>query len=454
MKITFVFRYIAAVFLMAAASLFEKAFPNCAFQLALGVVAEGKKTIDEQILESLAGVSERLKEFDALKKGIEQNASDYSQVTQIVTEVKAQLDDFRKKQISIKAKASRPGEISDEVAMRLGAIALIAGIRQERFSGHALQVAESEIKNVLGIEAKSALTTTDIPLPTQFSGDIVELVYQYGLARKLGTVYPLGTASVKLPKLSTDPVFGLIAASGTVTEKSPQISFVTFSPEKFGGLIRLPSEIEEDSIVAMGQFIGRYSARQMASIEDWNFFCGTGAASGVNGTAKGLITMVNPSNENKVYVQGGATTSGKTKPSDMTLDDLRSLRAIPNGAVLQRAVYMFHPTYEQALSKFNTSATVQPYQRANPSAPATLDGYPIVWVPSLPVYSTTASVTTVHALFGDPSYNYLGIRRGFSFDTSREAAFATDEILIRALERFTIGKMATDCVAGLSTSTS
>jgi len=30
--------------------------------------------------------------------------------------------------------------------------------------------------------------------------------------------------------------------SGPVTEKSPQFAFVTFNAEKFGGLIRLPSE--------------------------------------------------------------------------------------------------------------------------------------------------------------------------------------------------------------------
>lgn len=445
-----VFKILAAITFVTAFNLFRRAGLQT-LQLSFGVTGDGK-SLDEQLAVSLAGINERLKSVEVIEKSVAKNAKDYEQVTTVITEVKAQLDDFRKKQISLKTQHKRAGEVSDETAMRLGAIALIAGIRQERFNGHTLQIAESEIKNILGIEAKAALTTTDIPLPTQFSGDIVELVYQYGLARKLGTVFPLGTASVKLPKLSTDPVFGLIASSGTVTEKSPQIAFVTFSPEKFGGLIRLPSEIEEDSIVSMGQFLARYSARQMASIEDWNFFCSTGAASGVNGNAKGLITSVNASNDNKVWVQGGSGSSGKTKPSDMTLDDLRSLRAVPNGSVLQRACYMFHPTYEQALAKFNTSATVQPYQRANPSAPAMLDGYPIQWIPSLPVYSTTAAASTVHALFGDPSYNYLGIRRGFSFDTSREAAFTTDEILVRALERFTIGKMATDCVAGLVTS--
>lgn len=40
------------------------------------------------------------------------------------------------------------------------------------------------------------------------------------------------------------------------------------------------------------------------------------------------------------------------------------------------------------------------------------------------------------------------------FDTSMQAGFTTDEILIRALERFTIGLMANGAVGGLQTAAS
>jgi HK97 family phage major capsid protein len=54
-------------------------------------------------------------------------------------------------------------------------------------------------------------------------------------------------------------------------------------------------------------------------------------------------------------------------------------------------------------------------------------------------------------LFGDLSFQYLGVRGGIRFDTSSDAGIETDEILIRALERFTIGLMATGAVGGLET---
>jgi HK97 family phage major capsid protein len=275
---------------------------------------------------------------------------------------------------------------------------------------------------------------------------VVELVSQFGAARQFGTVFPLGSGSVKLPRIKTDPVFGLIAASGTVTEKSPQTEWVTFSPEKFGGLVRLPSEIDEDSIVAIGQFVARYSARQIAKVEDHNFFVSTGAGSGANGSVKGIAVSVI---DNSKVVQQAST---KTKTSDVTLANLRAIRAVVDAAAIAMGSYYLHPSMEQALSGLNTSGD-KPYL-ANGSRGATLDGFPIRWVDVLPVYSTSAQASTVYALFGDLSFQYLGVRGGVRFDTSKEAGFTTDEILIRALERFTIGLMATGAVSGLQTAAS
>jgi HK97 family phage major capsid protein len=423
--------------------------------LALCVVAEDKKTVDQQILDSLGGINLRLARVDDLDKAIKENKAGYEEITATVTDLKKALDDFRRRQIEIKSgpRISPSGQVCDETARFLGGICLAAALRQEKLTGRMAEFADAQVKEILGVHAKAALTSSDIPLPTQYVGDIVELVYKYGFARQYGTVYPLGALTVKLPALSTDPVFGLIAASGTVTEKSPQFGWVTFTAEKFGGLIRLPTELEEDSIVPLGQFLARYTARNIAAIEDWQFFRSTGAASGQNGTAKGLTVSCLVANDNSTYPQAGSTSGGKNKPSDATLADYRALRAVVSGAVLSNAKYYMHPTYEQALVAFNTSATVTPYIRGTKDTPATLDGFPIIWVPSMPVYSTSVSATTIHVLFGDATYEYLGIRSGVRFDTSREAGFATDEILVRALERFTVGKMAITAIAGLVTDT-
>lgn len=370
-----------------------------------------------------------------------------------------QVLEIRKIQLAAKSVMSRStkrhNEISDECARHLGAIAIQAAFMQGFVPTEKSDKLGGLYKDITGVEIRAALTSSDIPLPIGYSGDVAELVGMFGTARQYGTVFPLANGSFKLPKLGTDTTFGLIAGSGTVTEKSPTVTNVTFNAEKFGGLVRLPTELDEDSIVSIGQFIARYAARQLARAEDHNFWVGTGAASGVNGTAEGLTKSV--------VTDSKTTVSGVLgSPSEFTLTHFRTLRTIPDASALRNGAYYMHPSFEQLLNTYNTSGN-RPY---NPNAQImgtgaqpfvtgpTLDGFPIRWIDVMPVYSASDVVSTVHVLFGDASFNYLGVRGGIRFDTSKEAGFTTDEILIRALERFTIGKMATGCMGGLITHSS
>lgn len=395
----------------------------------------------------LGGVEALQGKFTALEAKFGQSAS-AEELTKLKGEFDAMLEQFRSVQKASLSAASRralrAGEVSEDVARHLGALAIVSGIRGGQLNGDRWN---GLAKDVLGAEViKTALTSSDIPLPVQYSGEVVELVSSFGAARRFGTVFPLGAGTVKLPQLTTDTTFGLIAGSGTVTEKSPQVGWVTFTPEKFGGLVRLPTEMDEDSVVAIGQFVARYAARNLARVEDHNFFVGTGAASGINGTVKGLAVSTI---DNSKVVQQAST---KTKTSDLTLANARAIRAVVDAPAIALGAYYCHPSMEQALSGLNTSGD-KPYV-ANAANGATLDGFPIRWVDVMPVYSTSAQASKVYLLFGDVSFQYLGVRGGVRFDTSKEAGFTTDEILIRALERLTVGLMATGAVAGLETAAS
>jgi HK97 family phage major capsid protein len=404
----------------------------------------GETEFQGKVLGNLDAIASKQKELEGKVAEVAQRSGD---IEGIRTDLNGAIEDVKAiRRQALAARSNAPatrGSVGEECARHLGALALAAGLRGGQLNGDRY---EGLVKDILGAEHKTALSSTDIPLPISYSGEVVELVSQFGAARQFGTVFPLGSGSVKLPRIKTNPVFGLIAASGTVTEKSPQTEWVTFSPEKFGGLVRLPSEIDEDSIVAIGQFVARYSARQIAKVEDHNFFVSTGAVSGANGSVKGIAVSVI---DNSKVVQQAST---KTKTSDVTLANLRAIRALVDAAAIAMGSYYLHPSMEQALSGLNTSGD-KPYL-ANGSRGATLDGFPIRWVDVLPVYSTSAQASTVYALFGDLSFQYLGVRGGVRFDTSKEAGFTTDEILIRALERFTIGLMATGAVSGLQTAAS
>lgn len=409
------------------------------------------------VLDGVGGIRS---DIDAVKARSNELETRNSELTSEMKKITEQLV-AAQKQVQARSRTFQParrGQVSVDCARHIGAVAYCLALKAGTFEDASKRsFAESQAKDILGdAEFRAALTTSEIPLPTEFQGDVVELVSQYGTARQYGTVFPLGAGTVKLPYLSTDTTFTLIASSGTVTEKAPAVTFVSFAAEKFGGLIRMPSEIDEDSVVAMGQFLARYAARNIARAEDHNFWASTGAGSGVNGSVEGLT--VSTITNSKTFQAG----SGDLSPSDFVIADYRAVRGVVDAAALQNACYFMHPSFEYALSALNTSGN-RPYNPnaqiqgmgANPiTSGPTLDGFPIKWVDVMPAYTTGDSADTVYVLFGDPSYQYLGVRGGVRFATSQEAGFTTDEILVRALERFTIGLMATGSMAGLETASS
>jgi HK97 family phage major capsid protein len=378
--------------------------------------------------------------LDQIKTGVETNVAD-------IGRLQKEFDDMRRNVIKSRQTGVRaPGHVSEECAKFLAAVAIVGALK----GGHMANMATSErerletaTKEIMAV-TKTSISASDMPLPIAYGSEVVELVSQYGAARKYGTVYPLGTATTKLPRLKTDTAFGLLSIATAVTEKSPQFEFVTFTASKWGGMIRLPSEIEADSIVAVGQFLARYCARNIAKIEDIVYFIadGSGTYDLLEGLCKSTVTNSKMSQQ----------ASTKTKYSDATLANFRAIRAVVDAAIIGQGAYYMHPSFEQHLSGLNTAGD-KPYN-ANGINGAALDGFPIRWVDVMPAYSTSANASKVFALFGDLSYQYLGVRGTPSIETSMHAGFTTDEILVRALERFTIGLMANGAVAGLQTAAS
>jgi len=67
----------------------------------------------------------------------------------------------------------------------------------------------------------------------------------------------------------------------------------------------------------------------------------------------------------------------------------------------------------------------------------------------LPAFGTAPNASATPVLFGDLTYGYLGLRSEIDGQTSRDAYFTTDEIGLRALERFDVNLMANAAMAVL-----
>src|SRR5947208_17057278 len=111
----------------------------------------------------------------------------------------------------------------------------------------------------------------------------------------------------------TTPHVSSFAISGAFAKCSPTITFTSHESHKIGGLVRVPREIEEQSIVPIGQFLARYGAVEFARAEDtWGFLAD---GSGTYEQVKGVVQV---STDNGKTVVLSAT---KTAPSDAVLND-------------------------------------------------------------------------------------------------------------------------------------
>jgi HK97 family phage major capsid protein len=344
------------------------------------------------------------------------------------------------------------GLVSDDCAKHLSAHFIMHCERSGKLEALASLPAQRDslmsfARESLGVVSKAALTTTDIPLPVEYGGEIRELISDFGVVRRRMSPYPIGLGTSRPARMGTRPAFGSIAISASFPEKSPTITFASLESHKIGGVVRLPREIDQQSIVAMGQFLARYGAVEFARAEDTWGFLADGSAT--YESVKGIVQIAR---DNTKTVTLAAT---KTKPSDATLADFRSLRTKVNKAALngRLSAYYLDSTWETQLPTFKTNAEPNVYQRL-PDGTAILDGYPIVWTDVLQPFSTSAAVDTPIAVFGALSFWWMGEHGSPRIDTSEPVSFLNDQLAVRFIEEIDFDFAAVDATAALLTAAS
>ncbi len=353
---------------------------------------------------------------------------------------------------SINPRARVRGTVSDECACHLAAQFITHCERSDKLEALCSAPAQRDrlmdfARNTLNLTTRAALTTNDIPLPSEFGSEIRELISDFGVVRRRMFPYPIGLGVARPARMGTRPTFGSIAMSTAFAEKSPTLTFASLESHKVGGIVRLPREIDEQSVVSMGQFLARYGAVEFARAEDtWGFLADGG---GTYDSVKGIVQIARDNSKTLVLA------SGKTKPSDATLDDFRALRRLVNKAALngRLSAYYLDSTWETRLPGFKTTAEPNVYQRL-PDGSATLDGYPIVWTDVLEPYGTAAAADKPIAVFGALSFWWLGEHGTPRIDTSEHVWFANDQLAVRFIEEIDFDYAATDATAALLTATS
>ncbi len=325
----------------------------------------------------------------------------------------------------------RPGMLSDEAAGALGAAFIIGIARKGQLeaicpTAHIRDSVLRQACGFAGMETRAALTTTDIPLPTTYGSEMRALIANFGVVRKAMFPYPITAGTSKPPRWGTRPKFSSIAMSAAFPQLSPTITYASLESHKIGGLIDLPREIDDSSIVVMGQFLARYGAVEFARAEDTWGLLADGSA-----TYEQVKGVVQVCQDNGKVVQLGAT---KTAPSDALLADFRAMRPLCATPVLSTGKYYVNATWEQRLRNLKTIQDPEIYVQNGPGGKPFLDGYEVVWTEVLTPYAVTPAASKFIAVFGDLSFWWMGEHMTPRLDTSREVFFANDQLAVRFIE--------------------
>jgi len=366
-------------------------------------------------------------------------------------DLKLQLTDTRRLLASRTTPATprQPGTVTDGCASWIASIFINHCERSGKIDTLASLPAQRDAllafsRNTLGLTTRAALSTAEVPLPVQFGSELRELISEFGIARRRMSPYPIGMGTARPARMGTRPAFASIAMSASFDEKSPTLSFASLESHKIGGIIRLPREIDEQSIVPMGRFLARYATVEFARTEDQFAFLADGSS-----TYEGICGIVSTARDSNLTWR---LAMGKTKPSDATIDDFRNLRTKVNKAALngRMSAYYLDTTWETRLPSFRTSAEPDVYQRL-PNGTAILDGYPIVWTDVLEPFATAPSPDKPIAVFGALSYWWFGEHGQPRIDTSDQVWFANDQIAVRFIEEIDFDFCASDATAALLT---
>lgn len=259
-------------------------------------------------------------------------------------------------------------------------------------------------------------------VPDPLSDALINLMEQRGAARQACQRVVMSADTWTVPKVTAHATVYYPAEAAAITESDLAFSQVQLTAKKLAALVKMSTEVTEDSIVDIMNVVVESIAYSIALEEDKNLF--NGVAGGVNTSGIAGNASVDDTN---------VASAGALALSDLTA----CASGIGNPIIgAQNAWWMSPVIFNSVVRDLvnaaggNTIADLEGGQRP------LLLGYPVNFVSALP--SAPASGELV-AVFGDLRLGaYFGDRRALNFKTLSELYMENDQLGVVATERIDI----------------
>ncbi|HEY2178110.1 MAG TPA: phage major capsid protein [Caulobacteraceae bacterium] len=282
-------------------------------------------------------------------------------------------------------------------------------------------------------------------VPTELENAILDLRDSFGAFRRRACVWPMGSDTSLFPRRTGSSTAAFIGEGAAAGASTTNLDGVQLTAKKLGALVTLSSELAEDAIVDMVDYVANEMAWALASKEDDCGFYGDGTAT--YGGMRGITTIALDGVHGlaKVVAATGHNTYGLLDSTD-----LGNLVAGVRASALERAAWFVSVSgFALTLARAETGGYLETRLEDGISTPF-YNGFPVVFSQKFPLVNTSVTGKAMMA-FGDLYAGaVLGQRRGLTIARSDHRYLDTDQIAILATERFAavVHDMGDNNVAG------
>ena len=281
-------------------------------------------------------------------------------------------------------------------------------------------------------------------VPEELMASIIVLREQFGVFRQECQVVPMGSDTLNWPRRTGGLTAYFTGENTSITESQAAWDNVNLTAKKLAALTRMSTEIEQDAVIAIADWLVGEIAYAFAVKEDACGFNGDGTST--YGSMRGTTVIAIDAS----HLGGGTFTTSSATLSSLAVKDLTSLMGtLPQYAIKSSKWYMSQQLFYTVVANLLASAGGNRLDILSQGIEKRLLGFPVAIAQTLPIAAPGSGKVQFH--FGDLTMAaMMGERRGITIKRSDHRYFENDQIGLLGTERFDVNvhDMGTTTVAG------
>ena len=266
-----------------------------------------------------------------------------------------------------------------------------------------------------------------MPSP-EIAAEVTRMAIAVGIAARIARAVPLGAGGFSQTRRLGGAVAYWKAAGQAGTTSSPSFGRLDMRPETLMALVDIDIELEQDSMVDLGNYLAGEFAYALAYKEDQAAFIGDGSP-----TYGGITGILNSDRVTVVDMDTADDTF-----AEMDYADLIDMEAAVWEGALDNATWLFHRTVKALVKKLEDTAGSPVWQAGSYGEPPEIIGYRH-HASGLMRGTAGSAASTAFMAFGDfRSGLYIGRRGPVAIDYSPAPNWTSLQNCWRAYERVSI----------------